>query len=334
MSESKTKALGGLYAKAEAGTRHATLMVGLGVVAYFVGGFLMAGVFVRFGDLFRAAQAEWLVFTLSWLLRRTWLFVVLPVFMWAAGRLLSVSALGLAITAVAAGEFFDLMIELARAGLEGTLPLASDVVARVVTLAMGVALALAAVQRGQRAGEAASERAKAKAAASQTEYDEFLRRARGGEPASPSLPEAERVGRPASPSLSEAERVGPPASPSLSEAERIASAGSSPALSEVERVAATGSSPALPASPSLPEAERVGPPQDPPRSEAERVAAGGSAPSLPANPPLSEAERVAASGSVPASSAPPALPEAERGPAGARTSATQPAVEPSTPKPS
>lgn len=249
MSESKTRALGGLYARAEAGTRHATLMVGLGVVAYFVGGFLTVGVLIRFGDVLGAAQAEWLVLCISWLLRRLWLFLVLPVFMWGAGRFLAVGALGLALTAVAAGEFFDVMIELARSGLQGTLPLPSDLVARAVTLLMGVALAHYAVLRGQRAGAAASEKARAKAAASQAEYDEFLRRARGEEPAKPSLSEAERVA---------GSSAAPPASPSLSEAERVATP-ANPSLSEAERAAATGSSSTLPASPSQSEAEPATP---------------------------------------------------------------------------
>ncbi|MEW6430481.1 MAG: hypothetical protein AB1730_03135 [Myxococcota bacterium] len=169
----------GRFGRAEGAARRAVLMVGLGIAAYVIGGFVMSGLAVRLGERFGAPTSETAAWLLQWALVRTWLWAVLPVFGWGVGRYLAVPAMKFALTSVSSAELFGLLLATASDGLDWVLGSPGDMVMRALTLAGGVGLVAWSVQKGLAAADAAQAEANVEANKRKAEYAEFLARAEG-----------------------------------------------------------------------------------------------------------------------------------------------------------
>ncbi len=179
---SETAKQPGMFARAEAGTRHVMLMIGAGIIAYVVGSIIVSQLSAGLAERFERIESPAVAFVVYWALTRFWLLLVLPAFVWLGARFLPVGAAMFAATAVVSGELFDLLLTTARLGVEGTFATVEETIARVLTLALGLGIAVLAARRGRRAAEASAKRAQAKAEAAKAEYAEFLRRAEQGGP--------------------------------------------------------------------------------------------------------------------------------------------------------
>ncbi len=169
----------GPLGRLEGSSRRVVLLVGLGMAAYVVGGFVLAGLIARLSDRVGAIESERVAWVLSWLLRRTWLWAVLPWFGWAAGRFLDVSRTSFALTTALSAEAFGLLLATASDGLEGSVGSPRDAALRALTLAAGTVLVGWCVQRGRDAAAVAQAAADAEAERRKAEYAEFLARAEG-----------------------------------------------------------------------------------------------------------------------------------------------------------
>lgn len=177
----------GALGRAEAASRQVVLQLGLGVASYVVGGLLSAGATSRLGDRLGAIESPALLWTLGWLLQRLWLWAVLPLAGWGAGRFLRVRPARFALQAGLAGELFSLLLTTAMDGLDLILEEPLNVVARLFTLGVGLTATAVAARAGLRAAAASDEVARRAAEARQAEYAEFLRAAGGA--AAPRSPE-------------------------------------------------------------------------------------------------------------------------------------------------
>jgi hypothetical protein len=175
----------GIYARAEAGSRRAVLLLGLGVLAYFIGSVGVAGLSNRLADRLDPVESEWLAWAFSWLMQRLWLFVVLPLFAYATGRFTSIPPSRFAWVASLAGEGFSLLVVTAIDGVEVLIVDPREPVARVGTFLVGVLLVYRAGVLGRADAAADEERAKVEAEQRKAEYAEFLARAEGGPPKEP-----------------------------------------------------------------------------------------------------------------------------------------------------
>lgn len=183
----------GRLGRAESASRRAVLLVGSGVFAFILGGFVMSGLSVRVGERLGAISNEAAAWLLHWILLRTWLWAILPFLGWAAGRYLGVQALRFAVTATLSGEAFGLMLATASDGLDWVMGSPGDMVARALTLVGGVGLVSWAVSRGLASADAAQAVADVEAEKRKAEYAEFLARAEGkSSPAPQPSPQGER----------------------------------------------------------------------------------------------------------------------------------------------
>lgn len=156
------------------------------MAAYVLGGFVMAGLSVRLGERFGAPSSETGAWLLKWVLVRTWLWAILPVFGWGIGRYLEVSPWRFAVTSVLSAEAFGLLLATAGDGLDWVLGSTGDLVMRLATLVAGIGLVGWAVRKGLDAAAAAQAEANVEAEKRKAEYAEFLARAEGKRDGNPS----------------------------------------------------------------------------------------------------------------------------------------------------
>jgi hypothetical protein len=172
----------GRFRRAESAARRAFLLVGSGILAYVIGGFVMSGLSVRLAERVGPITQPTAAWVVQWVLLRAWLWAVLPVFGWAAGRYLCVPAMRFAVTGVVSGELFGLLLATASDGLDWVLGSPSDMAMRAATLVGGAGLVFGAVSRGLAGAAAAQHVANVEAEKRKAEYAEFLARAEGQAP--------------------------------------------------------------------------------------------------------------------------------------------------------
>ncbi len=175
----------GPFARAEAGARQVVLQLGLGLVSFVLGGFLVAGLVSRLADRVEPIEHEWLAWGVGWLLQRLWLVAVLPAFAYGVGRFSGLALGSFTLTAALSGETFAVLLATAMDGFEVLVAEPRELVARLVTLAVGMGVVYRAGLAGR--AEAAEDQAEALAAAERrkVEYAEFLAKAEGGAPPEP-----------------------------------------------------------------------------------------------------------------------------------------------------
>jgi hypothetical protein len=167
------------YARADAASRQVVLQLGLGVVAFFGGSILSAGAAARIGERIGPIESEWVAMVFRFGFERLWLLAMLPVFGFAIGRFTEIKGTNFALMAGMAGEVFSLLLVTAINGFDFLLEDTVGLIARGVTLFVGMMLTAFAVQAGREASEAAQTEADAVAAARKAEYAEFLAAAEG-----------------------------------------------------------------------------------------------------------------------------------------------------------
>lgn len=183
MSEPRATPGPSLFALGEAKARGGVLVVGSGVMAFTLGGRLVA----LLTDWIGPILSPTLAFVVGWGLDRLWLWLVLPLLGWVVGRLLHMAPGRFALGAGLTGELFSILVQSAGSGLGMVFLDGLDVVARVVTLALGLWVTAMAGAIGRRAAQAAQGRAEALAARQAAEYAEVMARA-GGAPSEPPVP--------------------------------------------------------------------------------------------------------------------------------------------------
>lgn len=170
MSEPPTSL--GLYARGEAGARLVVILVGAGVGAFTVGGFVVSAV-----SGWAVVESPTAAFVVAWGLQRLWLWLVLPALGLGAGRILTVSPNRFALTAGLTGELYGVLIASAGDGLEAVFLDWLDVLARVATLALGLWVTAKAVGLGRAAALRAQAKVEAIAQRNAAEYAEMAARA-------------------------------------------------------------------------------------------------------------------------------------------------------------
>lgn len=180
----------GLFSRAEAGSRQVVLQLGLGFVAFVVGSIISGGATARIADRLGPLENEAVAWVLGLVLQRVWLFVLLPLVGVAIGRFTEISPLRFAMTAGFAGETFAVLL---AAGINGFDALVEDpkvVLARIVTLFLGLMITMSAVIAGRQSAADAQAEANALAETRKAEYAEFLAKAENkAEPAAAAAPE-------------------------------------------------------------------------------------------------------------------------------------------------
>ncbi len=164
----------GLFTKAEAGSRQIVLQVGLGLVSFVVGSILASGATTRIAERLGPMENEALAWALGWVLQRLWIFAMLPMFGYAIGRFTEISPLRFAMIAGFSGEVFSLLLS---AGIDGFESLVADpkvVLARLITLFIGLAICMSAVMSGRATAAEAQLEANAVAEKRKAEYAAFL----------------------------------------------------------------------------------------------------------------------------------------------------------------
>lgn len=170
------------YARAEGTARQTVMQVGLGVAGYVLGSIFAAGAMGRISERVGIIHSVALAFLYGWVMQRLWLFVLLPAFGWAAGRFTEVRSLRFAVTAGLSGELFSLLLFTAVNGLDPLLDSPADLLARGVTLLLGMAVTLLAVSDGRRAAQVSQREAEAIAAKQKAEYADYLAQLEKKEP--------------------------------------------------------------------------------------------------------------------------------------------------------
>ncbi len=163
-----------VFQRAEGGSRQVVLQIGLGAVAFVVGSIFSAGATVRLAERVGFIESEAVAFAVGWLLQRLWLFVAVPTFGWAIGRFTEIRALRFALTACLSGEVFAVLLFTGINGFEALVVSPADVVARLVTLIIGMAVTLSAVSSGRAAAREAQLAANEEASKRKAEYAEYL----------------------------------------------------------------------------------------------------------------------------------------------------------------
>ena len=179
------------YARAEAGSRKAVMHVGLGVVAFVLGSIFSVGASARIGERLGPIESEAGALVFRWVFERLWLIAVLPLFGYAMGRFTEVKPSRFALTAGIAGEVFSVLLVTAINGLDYLVDDTAGLVARGVTLFLGMVITVRAVMLGRADGEIAQVEANVIAQKRKAEYAEFLAAAEGKGTVTPLPPGAE-----------------------------------------------------------------------------------------------------------------------------------------------
>lgn len=167
------------FTRVEGAARHTVMQIGLGVAAYVLGSIFASGAMGRISERVGLIDSEAVAFVYGWVMQRLWLFVVLPMFGWAAGRFTELRSLRFAVTAALSGELFALLLFSAINGLDPLLENPGELLARGVTLLLGMAVTLLAVSSGRRAAAVAQAEADAIAVKQKAEYAEYLAKLEG-----------------------------------------------------------------------------------------------------------------------------------------------------------
>lgn len=163
-----------LFQRAEGGSRQIVLLLGLGAVSFVIGSIFSAGASVRLAERVGFIESEAIAFAVGWVLQRLWLFVAVPMFGWVIGRFSEIRPLRFAMTACLSGEIFSLLLLAGINGFESIVENPVDVVARLVTLIIGMAVTLSAVSSGRAAAREAQNAANEEALKRKAEYAEYL----------------------------------------------------------------------------------------------------------------------------------------------------------------
>ncbi|MFO0595975.1 MAG: hypothetical protein U0228_11735 [Myxococcaceae bacterium] len=178
-SDSPTVRPPGLFTRAEAGSRQVVMQVGLGAVAFVVGSIFGSGATTRIAERLGPVESDLVDWVLTTLLSRTWLFVFVPLFGYAIGRFTQISPVRFALTASLSGETFAVLVLAGINGFDFLIVEPKEVVARLVTLFIGMVLTAAAVRAGRKAHDAAELRSLAEAQRRKAEYAEYLAKVEG-----------------------------------------------------------------------------------------------------------------------------------------------------------
>lgn len=172
------------FSRAEGVARHSVMQIGLGVAAYVLGSIFASGAMGRISERVGVIDSAPVAFVYGWVMQRLWLFIVLPMFGWAAGRFTELRSLRFAVTSALSGEVFAVLLFSAINGFEPLVDNPPDLLARGVTLVLGMAVTLLAVSSGRRAAAASQAEADAIAATQKAEYAEYLAKLEAAPPAS------------------------------------------------------------------------------------------------------------------------------------------------------
>ena len=167
------------YFRADAASRQVVLHVGLGVVAFVVGSMLSVGASARIGERLGIIESEWVAMALRWFFERLWLFSALPAFGYAIGRFTEATPTRFALVAGLSGETFSVLLVSAINGFEFLVEDVPALIARVVTLFLGLVVTAWAVQTGREISAEAQAEANAVAEQKKAEYAAFLAAAEG-----------------------------------------------------------------------------------------------------------------------------------------------------------
>lgn len=176
------------FSRAESSSRQIVLQIGLGVVAFVLGSIMSAGAAARIAERIGPIDSDVVAWTFHWLFERLWLFTLVPLFGYAAGRFTQVDPVRFTLLAALSGETFAVLLITGINGFDYLVEGWENVVARLVTLFIGMLLTVKAVQVGR--AEAAESQVEATAVAERrkAEYATFLAAAEGK---SAELPKAE-----------------------------------------------------------------------------------------------------------------------------------------------
>ena len=167
------------YARADAASRQVVLQVGLGVVAYIIGSVLSVGAAARIGERVGPLESDGAALVFRWFFERLWLFVALPFFGYGIGRFTEARPSRFALVSVLSGETFAVLLVTAINGLDYLLEDTASLIARAVTLFLGMVVTARAVQAGRDAALVSQAQANVVAQQRKAEYAEFLAAAQG-----------------------------------------------------------------------------------------------------------------------------------------------------------
>lgn len=176
-----------VFSRAEGGARQVVLQIGLGVAAWVLGGFFQSGASARIAERFGYIESATVAFAVGWLLQRSWVLVLTPLFGWCVGRFTAITPLSFATAACLSGEVFSVLFYTAMNGFDTLLDDPPQMITRLVTLLIGMAITVSAVSEGRRASREAAAVAAVVAEKNKAEYAEFLKQqeAIGSPPAAP-----------------------------------------------------------------------------------------------------------------------------------------------------
>jgi hypothetical protein len=183
------------YFRADAASRQVVLQIGLGVVSFIVGSILSVGASARITERIGFIESETVALLLRWFFERLWLFTVLPAFGYVLGRFTETKPTRFALVGGLSGEVFAVLLVTAINGFDFLFDDVPALIARAVTLFLGLVVTTWAVQAGQEVSAEAQVEADAIAEKKKAEYAAFLAAAEGkGDGASSPLPPAEAQG--------------------------------------------------------------------------------------------------------------------------------------------
>ncbi len=181
----ETQKVPSAYARAEASSRKAVLHVGLGVVAFILGSIFSVGASARIGERLGPIESEAGALVFRWVFDRLWLIGVLPLFGYVMGRFTEVKPSRFALSAALSGEVFSVLLVTAINGFDYLLEDTGALLARGVTLFIGMVITVRAVMLGRADAEVSQVEANLIAEKRKAEYAEFLAAAEGKAPVSP-----------------------------------------------------------------------------------------------------------------------------------------------------
>ena len=183
-TESTLKAPG-VFSRAEAGSRQLVLQIGMGVVSFIVGSIFAAGAGTRVLERLDPIENDLVDAGFRIVFERLWLFVALPVCGFAIGRFTQIPALRFTLLAGLSGELFSVLLVAGINGFDFVIDDPRRVVARLVTLFLGLAVTMRAVLAGRAAGHEAQLAAQVQAEARKKEYADYLAAAEAKPPTDP-----------------------------------------------------------------------------------------------------------------------------------------------------
>lgn len=167
------------FARAESGSRQVVLQIGLGVVAFVLGSVMSSGAAARIAERVGPIESEAAAWAFHWLFERLWLFTAVPLFGYAAGRFTQVAPVRFTLVAVLSGETFSVLLITGINGFDYLVEDWANVVARLVTLFLGMLLTAHAVKLGRESATEDQLEADAVAERRKAEYAAFLAAAEG-----------------------------------------------------------------------------------------------------------------------------------------------------------